>query len=738
MRLVPLLLLLLAGAPADAPDPADPERIAALIRDLGADDWDVREAAYRELEKLGARAAPQLEEARRGDDLEIRRAAERLLGDARSSRDRRLLAGLSQPSAAFEKSEAKQRLLAGGREAVTVILGAIRTQNATYPRYDYNVLRNAYSVLHGLAASGRLGRDDLPTLLRLLDTENTNSRYLARPLLATLAGDDLPGILDAIVLDEEESGLLRASALAILDAIDREASVRRLDDALADGAVAVRRVAARLLWNRTSPEHLPGLLRAAADPDAAVRAAVVQALQRHAEDRAAREIVRAALKDADENVRRSALQAATRIIDVTGDRSLVPPVRDFLSSGDATVVNAAANLLGNVRDRDATPHLLAVLKHGEPEFRRIVLTSVLNALGRIADPTAREPIEGLLDDETFSEDPRMRSARVHALQALLRIAGEEALPRVSEALAEDDDYAPQILLQTLHEVPGAARVPIYLRFLDHANEFVVARAVQGLGLAGAVDAAPLLAKHLDAEQPYLRQSLLEALAALGSPEAAPRVLVLVEELVDEEGASRPSDSYVLRLAVEALAAARHRPAEPILRRMLGSGDRLVPTVAKALGRLDCRDARPEIEKLLAAEPEGSSARRELAAALAALGAPEAIRRIHAEDVQRLREGGENWRSMLWAADSAARAGLLEDALRLARQVLEQAPRENRAHYDVACVRAIAGRRAEALATLTAAVELGYRNPRGALRDPDLESLRRDPAFLRLLIVMSRR
>ena len=57
MRLVPLFLILLAGAPGDAPDPASPARIAALIRDLGADDWDVRERAYRELEKLGPRAA---------------------------------------------------------------------------------------------------------------------------------------------------------------------------------------------------------------------------------------------------------------------------------------------------------------------------------------------------------------------------------------------------------------------------------------------------------------------------------------------------------------------------------------------------------------------------------------------------------------------------------------------------------------------------------------------------------
>lgn len=89
-RFIPIALLLglMLGpcgwsAEADSPDTA---RIARLIGQLGSDDFKVREAAGKELEKIGAPALKPLEEALKSTDAEVRRRAEDLL-DKIGSRD---------------------------------------------------------------------------------------------------------------------------------------------------------------------------------------------------------------------------------------------------------------------------------------------------------------------------------------------------------------------------------------------------------------------------------------------------------------------------------------------------------------------------------------------------------------------------------------------------------------------------------------------------------------------------
>ncbi len=80
----------------------------------------------------------------------------------------------------------------------------------------------------------------------------------------------------------------------------------------------------------------------------------------------------------------------------------------------------------------------------------------------------------------------------------------------------------------------------------------------------------------------------------------------------------------------------------------------------------------------------------------------------------------------------ARAGKLAEVEALLAQALgdvDLATAET--HYNLACVRAILGRADEALASLAAAVELGFANHQHLRADPDLESLRDLPRFAEL-------
>jgi len=60
-------------------DPAIAQEITALVKQLGDDDWNAREAASKQLALLGSSAKPQLETAIKSNDPEIATRAERLM-----------------------------------------------------------------------------------------------------------------------------------------------------------------------------------------------------------------------------------------------------------------------------------------------------------------------------------------------------------------------------------------------------------------------------------------------------------------------------------------------------------------------------------------------------------------------------------------------------------------------------------------------------------------------------------
>ena len=60
-------------------DPAVGDEIDQLIAQLGADDWDAREAAYKQLAELGPAARPKLQAVLQSKDLEVVWRAERLI-----------------------------------------------------------------------------------------------------------------------------------------------------------------------------------------------------------------------------------------------------------------------------------------------------------------------------------------------------------------------------------------------------------------------------------------------------------------------------------------------------------------------------------------------------------------------------------------------------------------------------------------------------------------------------------
>ncbi len=77
-------------------------------------------------------------------------------------------------------------------------------------------------------------------------------------------------------------------------------------------------------------------------------------------------------------------------------------------------------------------------------------------------------------------------------------------------------------------------------------------------------------------------------------------------------------------------------------------------------------------------------------------------------------------------------GRLQDGLAVDRQLVTVRPHDPTAHYNLACRYALLKQREKALTALRKAVELGYRDFEFMREDHDLDSIRKDPRFRKLV------
>lgn len=77
-------------------------------------------------------------------------------------------------------------------------------------------------------------------------------------------------------------------------------------------------------------------------------------------------------------------------------------------------------------------------------------------------------------------------------------------------------------------------------------------------------------------------------------------------------------------------------------------------------------------------------------------------------------------------------GLFEKGLAIDERLCRLRPADPIVHYNLACSYALVGKVDQAIATLEAAIELGYHDSSYIQHDPDLDGIRRDPRFLALI------
>jgi HEAT repeat protein len=179
-----LILTAALIGPADEPSksaPADAKQIQKLIRDLGADEFNVREKATKELSSIGRNALPALREALQSGDLEVRQRARHAM-DAIQTSTQYLTESLKDPDPALRKEAAEilERLGPAAKAVAPALVAALQDKDESVRDAVLNALLaidpGAESVKKAVPAKAN-GEGNYQKLLRRIRVPRDKESY---------------------------------------------------------------------------------------------------------------------------------------------------------------------------------------------------------------------------------------------------------------------------------------------------------------------------------------------------------------------------------------------------------------------------------------------------------------------------------------------------------------------------------------------------------------------------------
>lgn len=535
--------------------------VQPLLPLLGTRDADVRKFAVDILGDIrDANAVPLLIEQLRDTDENVRVATAEALGKIR---DRRAVDALTGCLAAYDQgwldyaaAEAlgeigDERALApllaalnrsSLREPVLEALGKIGNVNTLLPllggiadplrivrEVSVVALNSIYRKSDGedrrrIASAVRTGISEraLSFLDELVDTSGGE---LQRAAIAVLGWSGRPAVIPKLfgLLREEEMEEPVAQALRSSGA----PVVPLLLERLGDGNVLVRRVAALVLGDLGRTEAEVPLLLLLDDENGHVRSTAAEALGKLRSRKAVAALV-GLLEDEYENVQESAIRALAAI----GDDSVLDDLlRDF-TTREAGMRRNIVRLLGRIGTDKASAALAFALKDEEPDVRKAVVVA-LNSLG--GERVARPLLLAITDD-----DPEVRML---AAEALARTGTPDVGEALSQLLSDEDLWVRAAAARALGRLDAKRYGRLLAGYLGTANDIFLLALVDVMGAAVAPEALQPLLSLADHDDPEVRKTVLQALAAYEWIKVRPTALA---RLFDPHWSVRKAAIEVLR------------------------------------------------------------------------------------------------------------------------------------------------------------------------------------------------
>jgi len=261
-------------------------------------------------------------------------------------------------------------------------------------------------------------------------------------------------------------------------------------------------------------------------------------------DPAAYQALGTALRDEDANIR----EYAALSIGILDGRTLVPQLVSALKDPDDGVRGAAATALGKVGSPADGKSLIPLLADESTEVRRRVLQALGVLRVREAGPALR----------AMYEANRRKELGLRVLAALTRIADPGQADLFRELVQDPDPERKRLAVEGLGRISDPAMLPAFKKdyqrerndelrlaysfaltllgdraFLDSLVLCLPSRTLgsrcRGYILEMGKDVLPELYPYLNDPDPDVRGVLADILAAVGDPEAVPRLAPLVSD-----------------------------------------------------------------------------------------------------------------------------------------------------------------------------------------------------------------
>lgn len=378
----------------------------------------------------------------------------------------------------------------------------------------------------GVRISGVRGLSEIATLIRkeasdlfirlALHDPDENMRIEARGALLKIWDDDIEKHLSEALSNRNSQ--VRASALRALHP-QAESTLSHILHALKDESADVREAAVWRLRKFQLEETNSFLIELLLDKNGIVRSAAASVLGEMKAVDAIDPLIALFLGDSEEYVRQTAEWALTMMEDVD-----ISPHLFLLFHGDVIQRRNSAFVLGALREKEAFPALLDLLKDEAPEIR----SASAWALGRIG---MKEVIPALA---SYADDPEA-GVRKMVAESLGELKGEDAYRFLLPLLNDKDSEVRAMAVRGIGEVKIRKGEDHLIPLLNDSDPSVCFEAIYALGELRSAKGASFLLKRLEEDSSEsVRTHAAWALGRIGDPEI---VGGLVQYLIQNPGSS---------------------------------------------------------------------------------------------------------------------------------------------------------------------------------------------------------
>lgn len=266
-----------------------------------------------------------------------------------------------------------------------------------------------------------------------------------------------------------------------------------------------------------------------------------------------------ALREAIPELQGDLLIGVLGSIGVRRDVAAIDAIVPLLGQDNQAVAEAAARTLGHLGTPSTADLLRKRLSEATPKFRPAVGNACLICAQRLAEQGEREQAVALCDAVQDSDVPE--HIRAAAAYNAIQLLGNDALPRLIEALNSGRESHFRIALKAARDLGVDASAEIVAQFAKHPPE-QQALLLVALGDIGNQTALPTVVEAAKNGKPNVRIQAVRTLAKLGDAAVVP---VLVKAVTD-------SDSSVADAARAAIAALQGSQVNAAVIAMLNSAE----------------------------------------------------------------------------------------------------------------------------------------------------------------------